>query len=561
MLDGSSRRNRWIRLASGVLLGWLVTSGPTRAVEPHAGKIAIIPQPMAVEHRGAAFVFNDKTTILYEKDDKELKRIATYLHGLLADARPRQPKLADKIDPDERDSLILLSASGEDKQLGDEGYRLMVDGGMIAIRANTTHGLYYGVQTLRQLLQANNDADQIWKLPGVHVIDKPRFTWRGMHLDISRHHTPLDEMKKIVDVLAYHKMNAFHLHLSDDQGWRLHSRQYPKLSGTASYRVKDKIPYGGSFGAAEMRDLVKYANERFVTVVPEIEMPGHCLAVLAAYPSLSCTGGPFEVPTTWGEFEDIFCAGNNATYFFLERMLDEILEIFSSEYVHIGGKDIPLTRWKECEKCQAKMKERELDSVQALKAVFLGRINTYLAAHRRTAIVWDDMLKADGVPPGALVLADGSIEEGISAAQKGHDVILAPASRFTLSRPEPADKSDNQSDTELPIERVYVGEILPPDLEGDVARRVRGLRCHVWTEHISTPDQLETTILPSLSAVAEVAWTPPEGIDLRDFQSRLETHVQRLKAMKFKIDDEANKPTAQESSEKKPATESRPKSE
>jgi len=543
---------RLVRIALLSMVGLALLSASSQAGDSPSKDAALIPRPMAMEHRGATFVFNDKTTIIYEKEDEDLKRIATYLHELLADVRPQQPRLADKVNPDERDSLILLSASGQDKQLGDEGYRLMIDGGMVALRANTTHGLYYGVQTLRQLLQANDATDENWKLPGLHVIDKPRFAWRGLHLDISRHHTPLAQMKKILDLLADHKMN-----LSDDQGWRLHSRQYPKLAGTAAYRMEGEVPYGGSFGAAEMRELVKYAKARYITVVPEIEMPGHCMAVLAAYPSLSCTGGPFEVPATWGEFEDIYCAGNKATYFFLERILDEMFDMFSGAYVHIGGKEVPLTRWKECETCQAKMKERDLENVNALKAHFLGRINTYLAAHQRTAIVWDDMLKADGVPPGALVLADGSIEEGIAAARKGHDVILAPASRLTLSRPESADKSDNQSDTELLIERIYVGEILPSDLEGDVARRIRGLRCHVWTEHISTPDQLETTILPRLSAVAEVAWTPPEGIKLQDFRARLESHLQRLEEMKFKVaesekpkePDSAIKPTEQEQPE------------
>jgi len=389
---------------------------------------------------------------------------------------------------------------GDDFAGDDESYRLESIGGHVTIDAAGPAGGFYGLQTLRQLLTAD-DEGRVY-LPGVGVADEPRFPYRGMHLDVGRHFFTAEFVKRYIDLLASYKLNRFHWHLTEDQGWRIQIDGYPKLTTVASCRketivernfdpfVGDGKEYCGFYTKDEIREIVAYAAERFVTVIPEIEMPGHALAALAAYPALSCTGGPFEVGTRWGVYEDIYCP-SEATFAFLEEVLDEVLELFPGEYIHIGGDEAPKSTWEASELAQSVIRREGLANEHELQSYFVRRIETYLNSRGRKLIGWDEILEG-GLAPDATVMSWRGTDGGIEAARQGHNVIMSPTSHvyFDFYQGDPVYEPLAIGGF-TPLEHVYSFEPVPDVLNADEASYILGGQANVWTEYMSTTAQVE----------------------------------------------------------------------
>jgi hexosaminidase len=408
----------------------------------------------------------------------------------------------------------------------------------ITVVAAGPAGLFYGVQTLRQLIPGDGPVGRR-TVPAVTVSDRPRFRYRGMHLDVGRHLFPVSFIKRYIDLLSRYKLNAFHWHLTDDQGWRIEIRKYPLLTQVGAWRretvkeqnldpyVGDGIPYGGFYTQDEVREVVEYARRRHVTVIPEIEMPGHSQAALAAYPELACTSGPFEVRTTWGVDEDVFCP-TERTFAFLEDVLTEVLVLFPSPYIHIGGDEVPKTRWKESPEAQGVMRREGLKDEHELQSWFIRRIERFLLSKNRRLIGWDEILEG-GLAPEATVMSWRGTAGGIAAAQQGHDAIMTPGSHlyFDYYQGDPAFEPLAIGGF-TPLDRVYAYEPVPDTLTADEARHIIGAQANVWTEYLKTPAQVEYMALPRMLALAEVVWSPRESRDWADFARRLPAELAAL---------------------------------
>lgn len=440
------------------------------------------------------------------------------------------------IGPAAEKAAITLQLDTANSALGEEGYTLSVRESGIQISAATPRGAFYGCQTLLQLLPPHIDGPRpvdgiSWTLPGVEIADAPRFPWRGMHLDVSRHFVPKDSVKKYIDLLARYKLNIFHWHLTDDQGWRIEIAKYPKLTDIGAWRMERGERYGGYYTRDDIREVVEYAHSRFITVVPEIEMPGHSLAALAAYPELSCTGGPFEVRPEWGIFDDVYCAGNEQTFDFWQDVLAEVFELFPDPYVHVGGDECPKTRWNACPKCQERIRAEGLKDENELQSYVIRRMERFLSAHGKRLIGWDEILEG-GLAPGAVVMSWRGMEGGIAAAQAGHDVIMTPTAHCYLDYPQTRDpgRTPPEHHWYLPIETVYDLEPVPDEIPPEKARHILGSQANVWTEFMENTDHVEEMILPRLCALAETIWSPKESRDWNDFQARLNAHYARFDA-------------------------------
>lgn len=426
-----------------------------------------------------------------------------------------------------------------DTLLPHEHYHLAVRGNAITVSATTEEGLYRGSRTLIQLLEQGSETGS---LPCLTITDHPRFPWRGMHLDPCRHFWTVEFTKKYIDLLARYKMNSFHWHLTDDQGWRIEIKSHPKLTavgawrkgsqvGPYSRREYDSIPYGGFYTQDEIREVVAYAQARHINVVPEIEMPGHALAALAAYPELGCTGGPYEVERGWGVFDDVFCAGNDSTFAMLEDVLTEVMDLFPSSYIHIGGDECPKERWKSCTKCQARMKAEGLKDEHELQSYFIQRIERFVNAKGRKIIGWDEILEG-GLAPNAAVMSWRGTEGGIAAAKSGHFAVMSPGSHcyFDHYQGDPANEPLAIGGYTT-VQKVYSYEPIPAELKPEETKYILGAQGNVWTEYILTPEHVEYMAVPRILALAEVLWTPKEKRDERDFIGRLEREFPRLEAM------------------------------
>jgi hexosaminidase len=432
----------------------------------------------------------------------------------------------------------------------DESYALSITPAAIEIRAATHPGLFYGLQTLRQALPLEattgvpadaGEAD--WTVASMEIRDRPRFVYRGLHLDVGRHFFPPEFIKRYIDLLASYKLNVFHWHLTEDQGWRLAIDRYPRLTEIGAYRaetivgrnfdpyVGDGASYGGFYNKAEVRDIVAYAAERFVTVIPEIELPGHSVAALAAYPELACTEGPFEVSTVWGVKEDIYCP-HEATFEFLEGVLTEVMELFPSPYIHIGGDEAPKARWEESPVAQEVIRREGLADERELQSWFIRRIERFLLEHDRRLIGWDEILEG-GLAPQATVMSWRGVSGGIEAARLGHDVIMTPTSHMYFDYYQGADRSDEPLAIGgyLPLEKVYAFEPVPEQLTAEQGRHVLGPQGNVWTEYIKTPEHVEYMAYPRALALAEVAWSPRDSRDWSGFVARLAEPLRRLEAL------------------------------
>ena len=500
----------------------------------HDPQIAIVPYPNHLETGRGTYRVTDRPVTCDSRTDERTQRAVVGFAARLATVTggTNPVTVADEV-----------PASGirfvTDESLPAEGYELNVDGEGIEVRASQFPGFLYALQSLEQLLPAavygtEPAPDAAWEVPCVKIADAPRFAYRGMHLDVARHFFSVDEVKRYIDVMAIHKLNTLHWHLTDDQGWRIEIKRYPELTAVGSIRkatvvrkewgTYDGTPYGGFYTQDEIRDVVKYAADRGVTVIPEIDLPGHMLAALTAYPELGCTGGPYEVWGRWGVADDVLCPGREKTFEFLEGVLTEVMELFPSEYIHIGGDECPKVRWEKCPRCQAKIRQLGLKddgehtAEHYLQSYVTDRIGKFLAQHGRRIIGWDEILEGRA-PSAAVVMSWRGSEGGIAAAKLGHDVIMTPNSHFYFDYYQSLD-----TDAEpfgiggyIPMEQVYSYDPAFPELTPEQQKHILGVQANLWTEYVLSDEHLEYMLLPRLAALSEVQWCQPETKDWNRF--------------------------------------------
>ena len=493
---------------------------------------SVIPQPqhVALNSENGNFMLNGKTVIAYTAGNEQLKNNAGLLKEYLRQLTGHDLKVTETIP--ESDAIVLLAdLQGEN----EEGYEITINPQLIIINGVTPAGNFYGVQTLRKSIPEAVKSDVAF--PAVTISDEPRFSYRGAHFDVSRHFFPADSVKTFIDMLALHNINRFHWHLTDDQGWRIEIKSLPELAEKGSYRSGtvighnsgeyDSIPVQGYYTQDQIKDIIDYAAQRYITIIPEIDLPGHMLGALAAYPELGCTGGPYEVWQQWGVSEDVLCAGNDSTYVFIDKVLDEVADLFPGEYVHIGGDECPKSRWEECVVCQAKIKELGLKSdnhsskEQKLQSHVIKHASDFLASKGKKIIGWDEILEG-GLAPGATVMSWRGEEGAVEAAKSGHDAILTPTSHFYFDYFQTLDW-DNEPDAfygYVPIEKVYSYEPIPAALSPEEAKHILGVQANLWTEYIPTFRQAQYMELPRMAALSELQWSSAPK-DYNGFTKRL----------------------------------------
>ena len=426
-----------------------------------------------------------------------------------------------------------------DNKRKDETYLLYIKQKSIFITGNAK-GIFYAFETLKQLIRKQKNNLTIKQLS---IKDTARFPYRGMHLDVCRHFFDVAYVKKYIDYLAAYKFNTFHWHLTEDQGWRIEIKKYPNLTKVGAYRDRtligrygsntyDNIKYGGYYTQEEIKEVVKYATDRYITIIPEIEMPGHSTAALASYPYLGCTKGPYKVMDTWGVLDDVYCAGNDSTFTFLQNVLDEVMQLFPSKYIHIGGDECPKERWKKCTACQKKIKDNNLKDEHALQSYFIQRIEKYLNSKGKSIIGWDEILEG-GLAPNATVMSWRGEEGGIEAAKQNHDVIMTPGSHCYFDHSQTKNEDSLTIGSFLPLEKVYSYEPIPASLTAAQAKHILGAQGNVWTEYIANTSKLEYMIFPRMCALSEVLWTPKNKRDWKDFEKRLPSILDWLNQKKI----------------------------
>lgn len=490
----------------------------------------VIPLPQEIKITTGSFVLNDRTSIVYPKDNKEMQQNANLLAKYIHQMSGKKLKVIDE--PVTSNAIILATGLNADNA---EAYQLKVTQDNVTITGTSEAGTFYGIQTLRKSLPITNKGDI--SLPAAEINDYPRFSYRGVHLDVSRHFFPADSVKRFIDMMALHNINRLHWHLTDDQGWRIEIKKRPELTTIGSKRSEtvighnsgeyDGIPYSGFYTQDEAREIVKYAKERHITVIPEIDLPGHMQAALAAYPELGCTGGPYEVWKMWGVSEDVLCAGNDKTLTFIEDVLNEIVDIFPSEYIHVGGDECPKVRWEKCPKCQARIKaegikgDKKHSAEEYLQSYVISRMEKFVESKGRHIIGWDEILEG-GLAPNATVMSWRGMDGGIEAAKQKHNVVMTPNTYVYLDYYQSAD-TDLEPEAiggYLPLEKVYSFEptagISPED-----QKYVIGAQANLWTEYIPTFSQVEYMIMPRIDAVADIQWSDPSKKDYQTFLPRV----------------------------------------
>ena len=491
----------------------------------------VVPLPQSiVMQKGEPFILEAGVEILATADlQQEAAFLQQYLKEVTWNDLPIVQKRAKKV------RYIELAVSPNVKEA--EGYILTVNQKGVTIQGGSAAGVFYGIQTLRKAVKEGPIMNP------VIITDAPRFTWRGMHLDCSRHFFSTDFVKKFIDLLALHNMNRFHWHLTDDQGWRIEIKKWPKLISVGSQRtgtiigtnsdIDDGIPYGGYYSQDEAREIVAYAAARHITVIPEIDMPGHMLAALASYPELGCTGGPYQVGHYWGVYKDVLCVSNERVYQFVEDVLTEIMDIFPSEVIHIGGDETPTDKWQQCPKCQAlnatfgkpTAQSEEFSPLTSrlspLQAHFTKRVFNFLTAHHRRALGWDEIL--DGSPQDAMIMSWRGTEPGAKAAETGHDVVMTPTTfcYFDYQQVEDTQFEPSRCGGFIPIEKVYSLDPAPDSLSTAAREHILGAQANLWSEYMTNEAMVEYQALPRMSALSEVQWTKPERKDYEAFKERL----------------------------------------
>jgi hexosaminidase len=538
-----ARRHRAARpVVSLAALLWLIAAAAAAAPDP-ARPIAIIPRPVSVAAQAGVFTLTANTVIQADPATAELGRqLAAYLQPATGFRLRVQSSAAAT------SSRISLALDPRLERLGPEGYTLDVEPHRVVARAFKPAGIFYALQSMRQLLPPEifreaRVAGVAWTMPAVRIEDKPRFSWRGMHLDVCRHFMPREFVKKYIDLLALHKMNTFHWHLTDDQGWRLEIRKYPKLTEAGAWRKEtvvghqpdrmqdakyDAVPHGGFYTQDDIREIVAYAADRYITVVPEIEMPGHAQAAIAAYPELGVDAAGTEVGTWWGVYDNILNP-SDSTIRFMQDVLTEVIDLFPGTFIHVGGDEAEKTRWKASPAVQARIKALGLKDEDELQSWFVRQMDSFIASKGRRLIGWDEILQG-GLAPGATVMSWRGVKGGLTAAEQGHDVVMAPTSHtyFDYYQAKPEDREPLAIGGYVPIDKVYSFDPVPPELAPGLAKHVLGAQGQLWTEYIATPGQLEYMAFPRACALAEVVWTPPARKDFADFGARLDVHARRL---------------------------------
>ncbi len=478
-------------------------------------RLKIIPEPDSIIYKEGTFTLSSATTITH---DKQFFKLAVYLS--------QQLDLFTKVAPAVMNSnvtmgsnIISLGIDSASVPSNTEGYLLDISHERVVVRARTEAGLFIAIQTLLQIFPVADSDQHILKyiVPCCTITDYPRFSWRGMNLDCCRHFFTKDFIKRYIDLLALYKFNIFHWHLTDDQGWRIEIKKYPRLTQIGGWRADSgSSAYGGFYTQEEIKEIVAYAQSRYITVIPEIEMPGHCTASLAAYPENSCTGGPFEVATAWGVFRDVYCAGKESTFAFLQDVLAEVMDLFPSHYIHIGGDEVPKYRWEACPYCQKRIKDEGLKNEDELQSYFVKRIAKFVESKGREIIGWDEILQG-GIAAGPVIQSWRGIDGAVQAARSKHYTIVSPGD-YTYF-----DNSVN----ELSIDTVYSFDPMPSGLDTDQAQYILGTEANIWTEHI-TQDSIDMKAFPRLLALSEDAWTQPGKKDFANFHDRLVASYDRL---------------------------------
>ncbi len=506
-----------------ILLSLLILSLPIPAIKKDV--VSIIPKPVKLEIGRGEFKFNNQTKIWINEQSEELQKLGDLITSYINQSTGLKLFAAAKITHDNPRSLVLLQLKKD--FFSKEAYTLDIKPHKITITAGSGAGIFYAVQSLLQLMPTNANKNN-FSVPCVLIEDTPRFQWRGMHLDVCRHFFPVEFIKKYIDVLAAYKMNTFHWHLTEDQGWRIEIKKYPALTEIGAWRKEvDGKNYGGFYTQDQVREIVQYAKDRYINIVPEIEMPGHSLAALASYPELSCTGGPFEVGNLWGVIEDVYCAGNDKTFDFLQEILTEVMAIFPSEIIHIGGDEVPKTRWKVCEKCQARMKMHGLKDEHELQSYFIRRIEKFVNSKGRKIIGWDEILEG-GLAPNAAVMSWRGIDGGIAAAKAFHNAVMSPGTHCYFDHYQGLNGEPKAIGGYTNLEKVYSYEPVPAALNDEEAKYIMGAQANVWTEYIETTSHVEYMLLPRMLALSEVVWSPKELRDYSDFSNRIEKHYDIL---------------------------------
>ena len=493
----------------------------------------IIPRPQQVNvSNDAPFTLSAKTVISLGTNSQDMKRNANMLASYIEQATGIRPAVGKS----KNGTAIVLTI---DKNIANaEGYKLDADAKQIRIAGASAAGVFYGIQTLRKSLPLVNGKASKVSIPAVHIADAPRFAYRGTHLDVSRHFVTVDSVRQFIDMLALHNINRFHWHLTDDQGWRIEIKKYPLLTQIGSKRAQTVIghnsgkydgkPYGGFYTQQQIRDIVKYAADRYITIVPEIDLPGHMQAALAAYPDMGCTGGPYEVWQKWGVSDNVLCAGNDKTLTFIDNVLKEITQLFPSKYIHVGGDECPKTQWQKCPKCQARIKALNLEAKdghsaeERLQSYIITHASNYLKSLGRNTIGWDEILEG-GLAEGATVMSWRGESGGIAAAKQHHDVVMTPNSYLYFDYYQSLDKANEPIAIGgyLPLETVYSYEPMPKELTADEARHIIGVQANIWTEYMPTFKQMQYMALPRLAALSEVQWSQPALKDYNSFTNRL----------------------------------------
>jgi hexosaminidase len=511
----------------------------------------IVPKPAKLKAQPGQFVFNPDTRIIVPSGDTEIYQAVFSLLERMLLSSGMDIKMIDnsqgEIKPGNNMVFCKLNPSISNK----EGYKMKIGKNRIEVEASAAPGFFYAMQTIRQLLPPEVEKSVlseniVWGVPCAVIEDAPRYPHRGLMLDVCRHFSDVSAVKRYIDMLAFHKMNRFHWHLTDDQGWRIEIKKYPKLSEISAWRDRtligpyvetgrkyDQTRYGGYYTQEQIREVVLYAQKKFVTVIPEIELPGHAVAALAAYPELSCSGGPFEVEGLWGIFNDVFCT-KEVTFEFLEGVLSEVAELFPGEYIHIGGDECPKTRWENCHHCQTKMAELGLKDEHELQSYFIKRIEKFVNSKGKRIIGWEEILEG-GLAQNATVMSWRGTEGGIAAAKQGHDVIMTPAPfcYFDYYQSENRESEPLSIGGHVALEKVYSFNPTPEGLTSAEAAHILGGQANLWREYIKTESHVEYMLLPRLAAMAEAVWTPGDEKKYDDFMSRLSGILKHYDTMSF----------------------------
>ena len=518
---------------------FLMTAGAASRAD--YAQVVPVPDKIVYNAKGGDYMLSASTVIRYTAGNADMERNARFLAQYVKDMT--KLNLTTTAAKGKGGISLVLNAKAK---LAPEAYEIVVDKKGVTVTGKTAAGVFYGIQTLRKSLPVLQNAEDV-ALPAARVEAAPRFGYRGMMLDCSRHFFSAKFVKEYIDLLALHNMNRFHWHISDDQGWRFYVPGYPKLTEVGSQRaqtvlghnseVEDGTPYGGYYTDAEIRDIVKYAADRYITIVPEVDMPGHMMAALASYSELGCTGGPYKTGEFWGVYPDILCAGNEQVYTFIKAVLDHVCDLFPGQYIHIGGDESPRVRWEHCPKCQAMitklgLKDKDGQSKEALlQGYFANRVQKYLETKGRKVIGWDELLGCD-VDTSATIMSWRGAEPGAKGAALGHDVIMSPTTSLYFDYCQTKDPGSEPptiggfSD----VKNVYSTEPVAPQLDAKAKAHIIGVQANLWTEYITCPNQAEYMVLPRMAALSEVQWLQPAEKNYDAFTKRVSSlrHIYEL---------------------------------